>query len=381
MRRFPGNDRCADCNKVFPQWASVTFGNLLCLDCAGKHRALGVQTSFVKSLSMDTWTPKDLLSLEYGGNGKWNAVCMASGLHKLTTSYKYASTTADAYRARMQDAVLCETPFTLVDILTELNLPLDVPQSSPVRRHASMIELPPPASPVKVHLHKQPSLEVKCTLCHAFLTLSELDSHSTQCASTALPTETYEEIEFDTALGKPHGNSTSPSPLGLSLSRSSDGDTMVSRITPGGDADLAGVLVGSRVLAINGLQTPKFDALMKYLSGPASRVRPISFTFSVRRQVHVLEIELTEEMVGCHFVTSIYGHCVVKSVDTGGHAATQGLQPGMRVVEVNDGQTSTSDNDSRGLMAALTSRRRPLRLRVHKYLDAKQTQAFMRLWS
>ena len=46
---------CVDCLTPKPQWASVSFGTLLCLDCAGRHRGLGVHISFVRSVQMDAW--------------------------------------------------------------------------------------------------------------------------------------------------------------------------------------------------------------------------------------------------------------------------------------------------------------------------------------
>eukprot|EP00466_Bigelowiella_natans_P016584 jgi/Bigna1/37297/e_gw1.19.241.1 len=56
LNKLPGNQKCADCGKKNPKWASYNLGVLLCLDCSGCHRNLGVHISKVRSLTMDTWS-------------------------------------------------------------------------------------------------------------------------------------------------------------------------------------------------------------------------------------------------------------------------------------------------------------------------------------
>jgi len=42
---IPGNLRCVDCDATNPQWATLSFGALICIDCSGRHRQMGVQVS------------------------------------------------------------------------------------------------------------------------------------------------------------------------------------------------------------------------------------------------------------------------------------------------------------------------------------------------
>ena len=73
LQRVEGNDACADCGEPHPGWASVNLGVLICTQCAGVHRSLGVEKSFVLSLSLDDWTLEQVKGmLEKGGNAKIN---------------------------------------------------------------------------------------------------------------------------------------------------------------------------------------------------------------------------------------------------------------------------------------------------------------------
>ncbi|GMH81729.1 hypothetical protein TL16_g09025, partial [Triparma laevis f. inornata] len=65
---LPSNTKCVDCLTPQPQWASVTFGSLFCLECSGQHRGLGVHISFVRSLAMDSWSPAQISAMLAGGN-------------------------------------------------------------------------------------------------------------------------------------------------------------------------------------------------------------------------------------------------------------------------------------------------------------------------
>lgn len=60
----PGNSTCADCNSRNPRWLSIPLGVFICIQCSGMHRHLGTHISFVRSGTLDTWTPEMLLIFE-----------------------------------------------------------------------------------------------------------------------------------------------------------------------------------------------------------------------------------------------------------------------------------------------------------------------------
>jgi hypothetical protein len=68
----PGNDRCVDCGKNDPDWASLNLGVLFCLNCSGIHRHLGSHISKVRSVTMDKWPEATLRYMKCIGNRRAN---------------------------------------------------------------------------------------------------------------------------------------------------------------------------------------------------------------------------------------------------------------------------------------------------------------------
>ncbi|XP_039761662.1 arfGAP with SH3 domain, ANK repeat and PH domain-containing protein isoform X3 [Pararge aegeria] len=75
VRSLPGNQVCADCGSTNdPTWLSTNFGVIVCIECSGSHRELGVHISRIQSLTLDRLSTSQLLLARNMGNQMFNEV-------------------------------------------------------------------------------------------------------------------------------------------------------------------------------------------------------------------------------------------------------------------------------------------------------------------
>lgn len=74
IEKLVSSNKCRDCEAESPTWCSINWLCLICIDCSGVHRSLGVQISKIRSLRLDNLEPELIDVLDVIGQDKINSV-------------------------------------------------------------------------------------------------------------------------------------------------------------------------------------------------------------------------------------------------------------------------------------------------------------------
>lgn len=179
--RLLGNTQCFDCSAdcAADPWVSVSHGTVICLECAGVHRSLGVQVSFVRSLRLDTIKASEHKVLLLGGNARLRSFLEEPAQNvlrhvwlALPLEVRYHTPAADLYRRRLKaEAEGTELPGDLRRVtLPRPSLVGPRPSMRPEQRPAcgSVAWTADKAAP-------------QCELCRTHFTLLERRHHCRNC--------------------------------------------------------------------------------------------------------------------------------------------------------------------------------------------------------
>ena len=99
------NQQCFDCGKSPTNWASINNAIYLCINCSGIHRGYGVDISYIKSITLDTWNENQINLMKMGGNKNLRILLEKYDIdkNKVDKNILYHSKIMDFYRKYLKN--------------------------------------------------------------------------------------------------------------------------------------------------------------------------------------------------------------------------------------------------------------------------------------
>jgi len=110
IRGLPGNDRCCDCGSQNDiTWLSTNFGIIVCIECSGIHREMGVHIFKIQSLTLDNIGTSQLLVARYMTNENFNKIMEAKATTAKLNPKSTMAERKDYIKAKYEDKKFVET--------------------------------------------------------------------------------------------------------------------------------------------------------------------------------------------------------------------------------------------------------------------------------
>lgn len=82
LMKDKNNNFCFDCGRQPAEWASINNGIYLCISCSGNHRGYGVDVSYIRSITLDSWNDSQIALMKNGGNKNCVDLLLLYGINK-----------------------------------------------------------------------------------------------------------------------------------------------------------------------------------------------------------------------------------------------------------------------------------------------------------